>query len=162
MHGRQIHDGILIASELIDSRLREEETCIICKVDFVKAFDNVNWGCTDTSIDRFGFGCRWRSWIKRCITTPRFVVLLKGESTNLFKSQKGIRQGYPISSFLFILVTEVLPQMFKAVAAQDLTSGFKVSNQGTVITQLHFVDDLIVFLDNNELQVQNLKNTMGF
>ncbi|XP_026396487.1 uncharacterized protein LOC113291135 [Papaver somniferum] len=129
VHGRKIQDGMLIASKLIDSKLRQMESGLVCKVDFEKAFDNVNWGCVETVLARFGFGCKWRSWIKWCITTPRFDDLLKGEATDLFKSQKGIRQGDPVSHFLFILVAEVLSLMFKKEAAQGLITGFKVAQQ---------------------------------
>lgn len=129
-------------------------------MDFEKSFDNVNWGCVDTTLARFGFGYKWRSWIKWCITTPRFVVILKGEATKLFRSQKGIRQGDRISPFLFILVAEVLSLMFKSATNQVLISGFKVAEQGTMISQLHFADDIIVFLDDNETQVQNLKSIL--
>ncbi|XP_026409864.1 uncharacterized protein LOC113304960 [Papaver somniferum] len=155
----EIHDGILIASELINSRLRSQETGIICKVDFEKAFDNLNWGCVDTKLARFGFGYKWRSWIKWCITTPRFVVLIKGEANKMFRNQKGINQGDPIFAFLFILVPEVLSLMFKSSANQGLISGF-TAEQGPAITQLHFADDFIVFLYDNETQVQNLKNLL--
>ncbi|XP_026459206.1 uncharacterized protein LOC113359847 [Papaver somniferum] len=153
--GRQIHDTVLIASEIIDSIVRSQETGLICKVDFEKAFDNVNWGCVDITLDRFEFGHKWRSCIKWCVTTPRFVVFLKGEATNLFRSQKGIRQGDPISPFLFILVVGVLSLMFKSAADQGLISGFKVAAQVTVITQLKFSNDHIVFLEDNEMQMHN-------
>ncbi|XP_026400275.1 uncharacterized protein LOC113296156 [Papaver somniferum] len=160
VHGRQIQDGILIASELIDTKLRSQETGLICKVDFEKAFDNLNWNCIDITLARFGFGMNWRSWIRWCISTPRFAVLLKGEATDLFKSQKGIRQGDPISPFIFILVAEVLSLMFKKAANDNLITGFKVSQNGTIISHLQFADDLIVFLKDDEEQIQNLKHIL--
>lgn len=85
----------------------------------------MNWNCVDLTLQKFGFGSKWRSWINWCVTTPRFAVLLKGEATELFKSQKGIRQGDPISPFLFILVAEVLYLMLKKAADDGLSSGFQ-------------------------------------
>ncbi|XP_026459502.1 uncharacterized protein LOC113360180 [Papaver somniferum] len=151
MQGRQIHDGIPISSELINSILTQQLTGIICKVDFEKAFDNVNWGCVDNTLDIFCFGSKWKNW---CISTPRFVVLIKGEATNLFRSEKGIRQGDPISPFLFILVAEVLSLMFKSAAARNLVSGFKVAPQGD--------DSLCNLLFYTQSLPQTLNILLGF
>ncbi|XP_026445035.1 uncharacterized protein LOC113345474 [Papaver somniferum] len=140
------------------NRQKEGRPGLVCKVDFEKYFDNINWNCVDLTLAKFGFGHIWRSWTKWCILYARFAVLINGEATELFKSQKGIRQGDPISPFLFILITEVLSLMIKKAAASGLLSGFKVAQHGTVVNHLQFVDDLIVFLDDSEEQVANLKN----
>ncbi|XP_026410627.1 uncharacterized protein LOC113305846 [Papaver somniferum] len=127
-------------------------------MDFEKAFDNINWGCVDIALEKFGFGHIWRSWIKLCISYARFQILLNGEATSLFKTQKGMRQGDPISPFLFIIVAEILSLMIKRAASSGLISGFKVSPNGTAVQHLQFADGLIVFLDDTPDQVSNLKN----
>lgn len=160
IHDRQINDGIIIAAEVIDSRIRANKSGIVCKVDFEKAFDNVKWNFIDFAMERFGFGIRWRNWIKWCISFPRFSILINGEATSCFKSQKGIRQGDPISPFLFIMVVEILSLMIKKTPAGGLITGFQVAKNGTVINHLQFADDLVVFLDDCEEEFLNLKNIL--
>ncbi|XP_026416592.1 uncharacterized protein LOC113312033 [Papaver somniferum] len=64
VHGRQIQDEILIAPEPIVAKLRSNKTGVIYKVDFEKAFDNVNWNGVDITLAKFGFRMLWRSWNK--------------------------------------------------------------------------------------------------
>lgn len=78
----------------------------------------------------------------------------------MFKSQKGIRQGDPISPFLFIIVVEILSLIIKRTATNGLISGFQVAEGGTIINHLQFADDLVVFLDDSEEKVNNLKNIL--
>lgn len=125
IHDRQINDGILIAAEFIDSRIRANKAGIVGKVDFEKAFDNINWNCLDMVLERFGFGSVWRRWINWCISSVRLSILI-GEATKMFRSQKGVRKGNPISPFLFIMVVELLSHMIKKVEAMGLISGFQV------------------------------------
>lgn len=83
IHDRQINDGILIAAEFIDSRIRANKAGIVGKVDFEKAFDNINWNCLDMVLERFGFGSVWRRWINWCISSVRLSILI-GEATKMF------------------------------------------------------------------------------
>lgn len=61
---RQILDGVLIASELIDSRKRSKIVGVIFKVDFEKAYDRVDWSFVDYMLHRFGFGDTWHGWMQ--------------------------------------------------------------------------------------------------
>ncbi|XP_026410319.1 uncharacterized protein LOC113305513 [Papaver somniferum] len=91
-------------------------------------------------------------------------MAINGAASNLFISTKGLKQGDPMSPFLFILVVEVLSLMMKRVASLNLIYGFKPSAEADFeINHLQFADDLIVFLDDNCEQVNNLKNVLlGF
>ncbi|XP_026396249.1 uncharacterized protein LOC113290874 [Papaver somniferum] len=124
---RQITDGILIASELIDARERSNIPGLIFKVDLQKAFDNINWGFLYCTMSRFGFGNFWRKWIHWCISNVRFSISLNDSCSELFRRTKGVRQGYTLSPFLFILVVEVLYLMLQKAAGLNLIQGFKPS-----------------------------------
>ncbi|XP_026399408.1 uncharacterized protein LOC113295273 [Papaver somniferum] len=71
---RQILDGVLVANELIDSRIRSGRPGILVKVDFEKAFDHVNWVFLDEIMEKMGFGDKWRGWIKCFVEALSFMI----------------------------------------------------------------------------------------
>ncbi|GKB10821.1 RNA-directed DNA polymerase, eukaryota [Tanacetum coccineum] len=83
------------------------------KVDFQKAFDSVRWDHLDDILGKFGFGNKWRGWIRGCLTSSKAPVLVNGSLMDEFSFHKGPRQGDPLSPFLFILVMESLHVSFQ-------------------------------------------------
>jgi hypothetical protein len=63
---------------------------------------------------RCGFGEKWCLWIQHCITSVRFSVLINGVPSGFFGSSRGVRQGDPLSPFLFVLVMEAFSRMLGA------------------------------------------------
>ena len=106
--GRQILDAVLIANELVDSTMRRKEQGLVCKLDIEKAYDSISWEFLYQVMNRMGFGTRWLSWIKWCISTASFSVLFNGSPTGFFPSSKGLRQGNPLSPYLFVIGMEAL------------------------------------------------------
>jgi hypothetical protein len=128
---RQILDSVLIASESLDFRLKSGEPGLLCKLDMEKAYDHVSWDFLLYMLRRCGFGQKWCSWIAYCISTVSFSVLINGSSAGFFNRSKGVRQGDPLSPFLFVIVMEAFSRMVKASVEQGLFSGFVVGNRGS-------------------------------
>ena len=97
VEGRQILDAALIANEVIDSLLKGDEAGVLCKLDLEKAYNHINWDFLMSVMQKMGFGEKWASWIRWCISTASFSVLINGSPTGFFQSTRGLRQGDPIS-----------------------------------------------------------------
>ncbi|WMV15498.1 hypothetical protein MTR67_008883 [Solanum verrucosum] len=95
--GRHIMDAVLIANEAVDSRISQKKLDILCKLDIENACDHVNWEFILQVLRQMGFGAKWVNWVKFCISTVKFSILVNGGSEGFFNAQLGIRQGDPMS-----------------------------------------------------------------
>ena len=115
VEGRQILDAVLIANETIDSILKNNKCGILCKLDIEKAYDHVDWSFLLMVMHKMGFGEKWIKWIKWCITTASFFVLVNGTSTGFFQCSRGLRQRDPLLHYLFVIAMEVFSCLLKRV-----------------------------------------------
>jgi hypothetical protein len=148
--GRQTLDSVLIANECLDSRFKSHISDVVCKLDIEKAYNHVNWDCLFYLMDRMGFGSKWKMWIRTCISTVRFFIMVNGSPSGFFGSSRRIRQGDPLFPLLFFLVMEVLSRILHRTEEAGLIRGFKagkLSEVGLSISHLLFADDTIVFCD---------------
>ena len=81
-------------------------------------------------MDRMGFGNRWLSWIKWCVSTTSFSVLFNDSPTGFFQSSRGLRQGDPISPYLFVIGMEALSMLVQRAVEGDFLSGSRVAIRG--------------------------------
>ncbi|RVW27451.1 Transposon TX1 uncharacterized 149 kDa protein [Vitis vinifera] len=148
--GRQILDGSLIANEVIDSWQKRGEKCLICKLDIEKAFDNINWQFLLKVMHKMGFGSKWIGWMWSCISTIKYSMLVNGVPAGFFSSSKGLRQGDPLSPYLFIMGMEVLSALISRAVEGGFIYGCRIwkgRGQPVNITHLLFADDTIVFCE---------------
>ncbi|CAN1127629.1 LINE-1 reverse transcriptase homolog [Linum perenne] len=153
---RQILDAVLIANEVIDSRLRSQKPGFVLKLDIEKAFDHVNWSCLFKALEHMGFGERWINQIRACVSTASFSVLVNGESSGYFRSSRGLRQGDPLSPFLFIVVMEVLSGILNILQDEGHITGFCMNEDRGIgkVNHILYADDAIVFCEASGLQLR--------
>nr|KYP63095.1 LINE-1 reverse transcriptase isogeny [Cajanus cajan] len=111
--GRHILDSILVANEVVEEVKQKKKKCLMFKVDFAKAYDSVNWNFLQHMMLTMGFPPKWCNWIAECLQTSRVSVLVNGSPTEEFSMSKGLRQGDPLTPFLFLIVAEGLNVLFK-------------------------------------------------
>ena len=135
-----------------------------CKLDIEKAYeDHISWDFLLQIMERMGFGSKWIRWIKWCISTASFYVLVNGSSTGFFRSSRGLRQGDPLSPYLFVIGMEALSGMLKRAVEGNFISGCRFpSREGAdiVISHLLYADDTILFCEANSEQLMHLRWTL--
>ncbi|PNX76321.1 cysteine-rich receptor-like protein kinase, partial [Trifolium pratense] len=155
---RQILDGILIANEVVDEARRSKKELMLFKVDFEKAYDSVDWGYLDEVMGRMSFPTLCRKWIKECVSTTTAFVLVNGSPTNKFPLERGLRQGDPLSPFLFLLAAEGLNVLMEAMVTRQLFTGNSIGETDPIaVSHLQFADDTLLLGVKSWANVRDLR-----
>ncbi|GKE54582.1 RNA-directed DNA polymerase, eukaryota, partial [Tanacetum coccineum] len=110
--------------------------------DFEKAYDSVRWDYLDDVLEKFGFGSKLRGWIHNCLHSSKGSILVSGSPTDEFHFRRGLKQGDPLSPFLFILVMESLHLSFQNVVDEGLFKGVSVGSS-LQLSHLFYANDVI-------------------
>jgi hypothetical protein len=147
MPSRNIQDNIILAHELLHSyKLKKGKGgFMFLNLDVEKAFDKMEWVFILSIMEKLGFHPTWITWIKLCISSSSFSIILNGSPYGHFSPERGLRQGDPLSLFFFILGTEVLSRLLFREEAIGNLKGLKISRNSTTIHHLLFADDLLIF-----------------
>ncbi|KAK4274243.1 hypothetical protein QN277_017497 [Acacia crassicarpa] len=147
--GRCIHDNIIIANEVYHYLRRKKDTGkyeFALKMDMSKAYDRVEWNFLENVLLRFGFCSEWVSLIMKCVCSVSLNICLSGEKVSSFTPSRGIRQGDPLSPYLFIIIAEVLSIMLRRSQEDYFIKGVKLSHGCPELTHSFFADDALLFM----------------
>ncbi|WZY88832.1 hypothetical protein YC2023_045567 [Brassica napus] len=146
--GRLISDNILIAQEMFHG-LRTNKACqgkyMAVKTDMSKAYDRIEWEFIKALLQKMGFHQHWIKLMMECISSVQYRILLNGDPRGLIVPQRGLRQGDPLSPYLFILCTEALIANIKKAEREKQLTGIKVARACPSISHLLFADDSLFF-----------------
>ncbi|XP_028095305.1 uncharacterized protein LOC114295281 [Camellia sinensis] len=140
--GRSILDGVLIANEIVDGWKKNQRKGIVLKLDFEKAYDSINWEFLFSMLASFGFGSKWIKWMQECVSSAKISILVNGSPASEFSPQRGLRQGDPLSPFLFNIVAEGLNILMTRARLMGLIKGAVVGSNDLSITHLQLIDEL--------------------
>jgi hypothetical protein len=140
LKGRSISENFMYATELVQVCFQRKAPTVVLKLDFAKAFDTVNWESLLAVFRAWGFNSKWCQWISQLLSTSLTAVLINGCPGPWFSCRRGLRQGDPMSSYLFLLVANVLQTLFK----QDDCVWHSLVDATCLVLQ--YVDDTLLLL----------------
>lgn len=150
--GRAIADNVLITHEILyylRTSSARQRCSMAVKTDMSKAYDRIEWDFLREVLMRLGFHDIWISWIMECVSSVSYSFLINGAPQGGVLPSRGLRQGDPLSPYLFILCTEVLSGLCMQAQERGSLVGVKVARGCLAINHLLFADDTMFFCRSN-------------
>jgi hypothetical protein len=146
---RLITDNVLVAYEsyhaIKNKKVGKYGICAV-KLDMHKAYDRVEWTFLRQILLRLGFHPMWVDLIMVCVSSVRYQVRLNNEFTDHFNPSRGLRQGDPLSPYLFLLCAEGLSSLLTVEENFENLMGVKVCRNAPAVSHLLFVDDSLILM----------------
>ena len=143
-----ILDNILVAFETLHHMKNQKSKkggFIALKLDMSKVYDRVEWRFLDLTMRRMGFSKRWVDLIMTCVGSVSYQILVNGVPKGDIRPTRGIRQGDPLSRYLFLICSEALNQQLQHATRSEVIRGFSLCRNGPRINHLFFADDTLLF-----------------
>ena len=128
VEGRQIMDSVILSNEVIHTLKTSKTPGMLIKLDLSKAFDRVSWQYLRSVLEAFGFSTQWVDWILKLTSSSFFSILVNGSPSQPFRPSRGIRQGDPLSPFLFVPMAKGLGRYIKAAITDGSLKGLLLHN----------------------------------
>jgi hypothetical protein len=161
--GRLITDNSLIAYECLHTIRKQnaKRPFFALKIDMMKAYDRVEWDFLHGALCKLGFAPCWIAAVMRCVTNVRYAVRVNGDLTSPVVPSRGIRQGDPISPYLFLLCTEGLSSLLFHKESLGVLQGVRNDRSGPPISHILFADDSIFFARSDSRSVEALRDILA-
>ena len=118
---------------------------VAIKLDMSKAYDRVEWGYLQRVMEKMAFHAKWVQLIMACITTAQFSVLVNDNPTGYILPSRGLRQGDPLSPYLFLFYAKRLTTLLRKAETDGIIRGVAANRGGPCISHLVFAYDILLF-----------------
>ena len=149
-------ENTTLAGDLVNGyHRRQGPKRITIKVDIAKAFDTISWDFLFNCLQGLQLPPLLLGWLKACVCSTNFTIGYNGMVHGYFKGNRGLRQGDPLSPYLFVIAMNVLSIMLNRAAA-EMKIKYHHKCSSSRLTHLCFADDLLIFIDGSIDSVQNV------
>ncbi|XP_074376703.1 uncharacterized protein LOC141718222 [Apium graveolens] len=162
VQGRSITDNVLISFELIHFMKRKkgsQDGEVALKLDISKAYDRVSWDYLWHRMRIMGFNEKWLKWMRLYVTTVQYMVCLNGSYVGPIMPSRGLRQGDPLSPYLFLLCAEGLSNLLNSAAATGSINGCRISS---TVEETRVVKDMLNLYEKQSGQAVNFQKSAMF
>jgi hypothetical protein len=142
------------------SRKKGKEGYAAIKLDMSKAYDRVEWLFLEKMMRKLGFDERWINRIMLCISTVSYQVRVNGSLTDVITPQRGLRQGDPLSPYLFLLCSEGFSSLLNKAEEEGVLEGIRICNGAPSFNHLLFADDSLVLIKATRESAKSLQNVL--
>ncbi|GJU09610.1 RNA-directed DNA polymerase, eukaryota, reverse transcriptase zinc-binding domain protein [Tanacetum coccineum] len=136
---------------------KQEKQRFAFKIDIMKAYDTMSWVFLEKILEGFGFPSKFIKWVMTCVKSDAFSVCVNEESFRYFMGGRSLRQGDPMSPYLFIIVMKVLNLIMQRKINQVGTFKYHSGCKDLKITNLRFADDLLILCNGDNESVSIIK-----
>ena len=159
IRNRNIADNTILVREILHSFQSRsyKENAFMLKADITKAFDTVKWPFVVQAMRMANFPSDLISLIQSCWSQARVTILVNGSGQGFITPTRGLRQGCPLSPYLFILAMELLTRQFQISLQAGNIKGIRLARSAPPITHILYADDLMVMGRAEEGEVQTIK-----
>jgi hypothetical protein len=157
--GRLITDNVLFAYEALhtmNSRMRGKKDYMAVKVVMRKAYDRVEWPFLEAMLRTMAFAERWITLIVTCVKSVSYSVLINGKPCGKIVPSHGLRQGDPLSPYLFLIMAEGLSSLIAKAERHKLITEVPIAVWGFHLSHLFFADNSLLFCRANFTEWSNL------
>ncbi|XP_074328182.1 uncharacterized protein LOC141666094 [Apium graveolens] len=161
--GRNISDNVLVAFEVLHYMKRKNsgaEGEVALKLNISKAYDRVNWNYLRDRMVSMGFSEKWIKWVMLCVTTVSYSISFQGSLIGPIIPTRGLRQGDPLSPYLFLLCVEGLSNALKTAGDHGQIHGCQICEAAPSVTHLLFADDNFLFFKATANEASIVKNVL--
>lgn len=160
MEGRWIAENTILAHELVHKvkNHKGRNGLMLLKVDMKKAYDRIEWGFVEEVLEAWGFSVKARKLVQSCLNSVEFNLLLNGNISGKVSLSRGLRQGDPLSPFIFILCSEVLTRLLEK---DHRIQGIKVCRNAPAISHLLYADDLLIACRADKVNAKAVMDNFG-